>query len=217
MTGAQSPPAAPQEAPGRNPPSPGFSLAERHFVLQGRRPAHLRDIDPLEMDPYLRGLLFTDGTVTRTLEVQALSPVSVEVVGQEAAQATNGIAEALEVADGTAAIRRRVTIGLQGSASPTIWAESHIVPTRLPDGFLSVLNGTSDGIGGSLQQVKLESWRELLWFGLSSPPSWDHFPTSERCVVLLRHYRIISQAQPAMLIAESFAIEQSAGRYQLME
>jgi chorismate-pyruvate lyase len=190
-------------------------LTERHFALQDERPGHLADIGVAAMDPYLRGLLFTDGTVTRTLEVQALSPVSVEVLAQVVSSADEGIANYLEVASGTEAIQRRVAIAIDSSPAPAIWAESYIVPSRLPEGFLRALDGSAEGIGESLQQVKLESWREMLWFGLDSSPSWGAPRSNERCVVLQRLYRVITRGRPAMLICESFAIERRSGVYHL--
>jgi chorismate-pyruvate lyase len=206
--------AAQSEAPPGDSSVTANGLTDRHFVLQDERPDHLVDVDLVAMDPYLRGLLFTDGTVTRTLEVQALSPISVKVTEQEESPAKDEVAKRLEVPAGTAAIQRRVTIGLGAPAAPVIWAESHIVPDRLPAGFLAVLDDSPDGIGQSLQQVKLESWREMLWFGLDSSPEWSQANEEVR-TVLLRLYRVIMQGKPAMLISESFAIEQTFGSYHL--
>lgn len=190
-------------------------LTRRHFVLQERRPSHLDDIELVEMDPTLRNLLFTDGTVTRTLEVQALSQVSVDVVAQSPAFASGSVASCLEVPDGMESIQRRVIIGTHGSPLPAIWAESYIVPSRLPTGFLGLLEDTPDGIGESLQRVKLESWREMLWFGLDSAPSWSELIPESEPTILTRLYRVIIQGRPALLIQESFAIAHRAGAYRL--
>lgn len=190
-------------------------LTQRHFVLQTERPDHLGNIDLVAMDTSLRNLLFTDGTVTRTLEVQALSRVFVEVVSQSRLLVSGRIANHLYVPDGMDSVRRRVIIGTEASTMPVIWAESHIVPSRLPSGFLRVLDDSPDGIGESLQQVKLESWRELLWFGLDSPPSWSGLLPEAEPTVLKRLYRVITQDRPALLISESFAIQQLSGTYHL--
>lgn len=191
------------------------TLTRRHFVLQDRRPEHLADVDLVAMDPYLRGLLFTDGTVTRTLEVQTFSPVSVEVVNQSESTATGLTAEHLRVPATTMTIRRRVRIGLGEATTPVIWAESHIAPSRLPPGFLAVLGESPDGIGESLQQVRLESCREMLWFGIDSLPRWGNFGSVDESKVLRRLYRVIARGRPAMLISESFAIRSIAGVYHL--
>jgi chorismate-pyruvate lyase len=188
-------------------------LSRRHFLLHDGRPAHVAAINPAEMDPFLRGLLFTDGTVTRTLEVKMLSPVSVTVVSQADSTANNDVANHLEVPDGTETVRRRVMIGRAGNASPAIWAESHILPSRLPAGFLGILGNAPDGIGESLQRVALESWRDMLWFGLGPRPGWSFAGSQAPAPVITRLYRVITDGQPALLISESFAIEERAGTY----
>lgn len=200
--------------PASGPEAIARGLTKRHFAMQSERPGFLADIDLLSMDPLLRGLLFTDGTVTRTLEVQGLAPVTVEVVSQERAPARGRTASNLNVPGGADSIRRRVTIGVGSPSVPTIWAQSHIVPARLPDGFLGVLGDSPDGIGESLQQVQLESWRELLWFGLDTPPAWAE-TAKPRAELLRRDYRVIADGRPAMLISESFAIERRSGVYRL--
>jgi chorismate-pyruvate lyase len=190
-------------------------LTARHFVLQEGRPDNVTDVDLVAMDPHLRGLLFTDGTVTRTLEVGALSPVEVSVERQREVAVDEQVASYLDVPVDSEAIERRVTIGLQSSPTPVIWAESHIIAARLPDGFLNVLGGCRDGIGESLQQVKLESWREMLWFGIDVAPTWGPGQEPPAEAVLRRLYRVIAQGRPAMLISECFAVERSGDAYRL--
>jgi len=195
------------------PVAPTGELAQRHFVLQDRRPAHLGDVGLAEMEPFLRGLLFTDGTVTRTLEVQALSRVSVEVIDQAETGVIGQVATHLEVPNGTDALRRRVLIGAGDASAPAIWAESHILPSRLPPGFLSVLQGAPDGIGESLQQVELESHREMLWFGADIHPEWSDVDPNALLPVITRLYRVITGGLPALLISESFSVRKRDGAY----
>lgn len=190
------------------------ALTRRHFVLQDDRPDHLHEVDLAELDPALRCLLFTDGTVTRTLEVQALSRVSVEVVSQATAPALERDAQCLEVPRGMEALRRRVKIGADRGA-PVMWAESHIIPSRLPKGFVDVLGRAADGIGESLQQVQLESWRDMLWFGLDTLPAWSEVERQPPPTALTRLYRVITNCRPALLISESFAVRRSGGLYHL--
>jgi chorismate-pyruvate lyase len=190
-------------------------LARRHFVLQDRRPSHLGDVGLAEMEPFLRGLLFTDGTVTRTLEVQALSQVSVEVVDQSDTTVSPPIAGHLMVPAGTESVRRRVLIGTGDPTGPAIWAESHILPSRLPSSFLNVLQGARDGIGESLRQVELESCREMLWFGVDSHPKWSGVEPHTSSSVITRLYRVISGGLPTLLISESFSVTRRDDAYRL--
>jgi chorismate-pyruvate lyase len=191
-----------------------MELIDRHFLLNDRRPPDLGDVDPGEMDPFLRGLLFTDGTVTRTLEVRALRRVQVTVIEQADLPLGAREADGLRAAAGTDAVRRRVAIGAEG-AEPAVWAESHILPGRLPAGFLGVLGGARDGIGESLQTVELESWREMLWLGLSEPPTWGPSAPAADSPAITRCYRVITAGSPALLITECFAVERRDGAYRL--
>jgi chorismate-pyruvate lyase len=200
----------------RGRPEPGGEdLVSRHFVLQGERPGHLEAAAIGALDPFLRSLLFTDGTVTRALAAQTLAPVSVARLGQEEVAVPAEVARQLELDPAAPAIRRRVRIGIGAGAEPVLWAESHIVPERLPPGFVGLLDGAPDGIGQSLQRVALESYRELLWFGFDAGPDWAEAAPRERRGTIQRLYRVISERQAAILICESFAVEERLGTYRL--
>ena len=193
-------------------------LATRDFVMQDSRPSDVKDVAVSAMDLFLRTLLFTDGTVTRTLEAHTLSRVSVEVIYQAKSLASASVANYLQFPDGGAVTKRRVRIGIDASARSAIWAESHLVPDRLPPDFLRLLDDAPGGIGESLQLVKLESRREMLWFGLDLPPDWAHVVPSSQAglTVLKRLYRVIIQGLPALLICESFAVGRQSGAYRLL-
>ncbi|HEU4944170.1 MAG TPA: chorismate pyruvate-lyase family protein [Solirubrobacterales bacterium] len=190
-------------------------LALRHFALQGDKPPHLADVDLGELEPALRSLLLTDGTVTRALEAQLLASVSVSVIEQESTPLSDAVASQLDARSGEASVRRLVKIGLADGPAPLIWAESHILPERLPDDFLRVLDNAPEGIGESLQQVRLESCRDLLWFGFDAVPAWSGVTAGPSACVITRCYRVTSGARPCLLIAESFTVEQRDGAYRL--
>ncbi len=189
-------------------------LAELHFAAQDQRPSDLEDVEIVHLDGFLRGLLFTDGTVSRALEAQTLAPVTVEPVEQTQTVAPAQLARYLEIEQTDECIRRRVVMRIAGRSS-SIWAESYVAPQRLPPDFLALLERSSVGIGGSLAQLKLESWRELLWFGLGPPPEWSG-SAAPSATTLTRLYRIITQRQPALLISEAFAVEMRSGVFHLM-
>jgi len=189
-------------------------FVDRHFLAQDQRPAGVREVEIDLLDPFLRNLLFTDGTVTRALEVQTLAPVLVTRLSQtEVSPVPAEVAGYLETDEDEVAIRRRVGIAAGGDAAAAILAESHILPDRLPPGFLGLLDGAPDGIGQSLQRIALESYRELLWLGLDAAPAWAAVPGGE---TIRRLYRIVSGRQAAILISESFAVRWRAGRYRLV-
>lgn len=190
-------------------------LIQRHFLLQDERPDHLGDVEIDAVEPFLRSLLFTDGTVTRALGVQTLAPVCVERIGQSRAPMPADVAECLEIEPEAESIRRQVSIGVGPAGPPLLWAESHIVPERLPPGFLGLLDGAPDGIGQSLQRVALENYRELLWFGLDAPPQWATAVSTDAVGAIRRLYRVVNDGQPAILISESFAVERRGGWYRI--
>lgn len=190
-------------------------LAMLHFTMQNvETAADLQDVEVMALDPALRSLLFTDGTVTRALEVQTLSRVAVDVVHQSPAPAPARAAHCLEVKEATICLRRRVVMRIAARTTPTVWAESYIVPERLPADFVGTLDSTPHGIGGSLEQMRLECRRELLWFRLGASPRWAHAPTAP-VTALVRAYRIIAKGSPVLLISEAFAVEMRSNFYHL--
>lgn len=188
-------------------------LAAQHFVAQSEGEMGLRGVDIVELDPFMRGLLFTDGTVSRALEAHTLSAVRVTAVEQTRVLAPEREGRYLLAEPDEECIRRRVVMSI-ASEHPSVWAESYVLPERLPVEFLAALDGSPQGIGGSLAQLRLESWRELLWFGLGEPPSWGEGAAPGQ-VTLTRFYRIITQGRPALLISEAFAVERRSGSYRL--
>jgi chorismate-pyruvate lyase len=180
-------------------------LAHRIFVMQDERPDDLADVEVAVLDPFVRGLLVTDGTVTRALEMHTLKHVTVDVISQSVEPTPERPARCLAIAPGADSVRRRVVMTIGGSPTHSVCAESYIVPNHLPGGFLDTLAQSEEGIGEALQQVLLESWRELLWFGLGKAPEWA--PIIPTPTALTRVYRVMTAGHAALLIAESFALE----------
>lgn len=187
-------------------------LTRRLFTSQEARAPASRAIPITSLDPFLRGLLFTDGTVTRALEVHTLDSVCVRVLEQAPIQGSGGAAAQLAIATGDQVIRRRVVMESGAGSLLVAHAESYVVPCRLPADFMRALGASPEGIGECLEQLHLECRRELLWFGLSKGAQW----TGENASVLARCYRLIVGGHPAILITESFVVEQRAGIYRLV-
>jgi chorismate-pyruvate lyase len=187
-------------------------LVGRYFAMQEERPEQLHEVAIDALDPFLRGLLFTEGTVTRALSAQVLAPVAVEPLSQATAALPGEVAGWLELPAGEEAVRRQVSIGVGEPTIPVLSAESFLVPDRLPPGFLGLLDAAPDGLGQLLQRFSLESSRELCWFGLDEAPAWA--PRAGR-PTLQRLYRIVSGGQPAILIGEHFEVEEHRGTYHL--
>ena len=195
-----------------------MTVAERlvslHFTAQQDAASDLEVVEMTQLDPFLRGVLFTDGTVSRALEAHTLCHVAVEAVEQAPGPVPARVARQLELDPADECLRRRVVMKIAG-AQPSVWAESYLALHRMPQEFIAQLNGNPQGIGGSLQQLKLESRRELLWFGVGPPPAWAQHADAP-ATALTRCYRVLTQGLPALLICESFAVELRSGLYHLM-
>ena len=187
-------------------------LAEAYFAHQRAKVDGLEPVDVSKIDAFLRGLLFTDGTVTRALEVHTLASVEVDVISQSQAPLTDEPSHHLGAFEGDRCLQRRVRMR-SGELPLGVWAESWILPERLPGAFLGVLGAARQGIGQSMQGLHLESWRELLWFRLGRTPSWTDDGWADGCEAIVRRYRVITGGLPAILIAEWFAVEEHEGRY----
>lgn len=193
-------------------------LVAVHFTAQHETPSELGSVDITQLDSFLRGVLFTDGTVSRALEAQSLCQVVVEAVEQAPGPVPAPVARALELDDPTdECLRRRVVMTI-AQTQPSVWAETYLAVLRMPQQFITQLDGNPQGIGGSLQQLKLESRRELLWFGVGPLPTWAHSvdpAAAAATLALTRCYRVLTQGLPALLICESFALELRSGLYHL--
>jgi chorismate-pyruvate lyase len=177
-------------------------LVARHFVMQGRRPRDVREAAPGALDPTLRCLLFSDGLITRAVEALAVRRVTVRLVDQRPSATPAEAACFLPIAPGEISLRRRVIMSFDEPAAPIgpfTYAESHLVPRLLPAVFLRALPSAA-GIGYALQQARVESRRELLWFGIRATPAWARSVVDRERVV--RSYRIVIVGQPALYVIE---------------
>jgi chorismate-pyruvate lyase len=187
-----------------------------HFTAQHDTPSELSPVDIAQLDPFLRGVLFTDGTVSRALEAHTLCEVVVNTVEQTPGPVPAPVAQQLELQPAEHCLRRRIAMTI-GQLQPSVWAESYLAIQRMPQQFISQLDGNPQGIGGSLQQLKLESRRELLWFGIGPLPAWAQQTDAATpgALALTRCYRVVTQGLPALLICESFALQLHSGVYHL--
>ncbi len=180
------------------------------FVAQDDKPVTLREIDLALLTPFQRGLLVTDGTVTRFIEAYTFTPVEVALL-QQSKRALSAEHIWLELPAGAEVILRQVALQthLPDESSPTIhtYAESLVVPKRLPKSFLEGLESDKHGLGGLLRHSSLETRRELLWCGVENlthlPPAIAHL---EGKPFISRAYRVFANQELLMLINENFPL-----------
>lgn len=200
---------------GTAPHADGRYLIERHFLGQNSLPPELCEVELGSLDPLLRVLLFSDGSITRSLAAHQLEPVAIELIDQAPMPTPPSAAAQLLVDPGRMSICRRVALGFESAPAgfaPSGFAESRLVPERLPPRFLQAVHASRAGIGDALTDTSPEARRELLWFGLGAAPAWV---PSWRGESLFRAYRIVAGGLPAILIQEGFGVRLEGKRYTL--
>ncbi len=156
------------------------------------------------LPPFLRTLMVTDGTVTKSLEAYYWEPVRIEDVIIRETHAEAAI-EWLDVAAGESLIVRSVQ--LRGGVSRRLYASafSIIRTAPLPPGLHGRLLSGEIGIGELIREVGLETYRELLDFGATHDMTpFGGRATDVDCVY--RSYRIVVDHRPAILVSECFPI-----------
>ena len=180
------------------------------FVAQDDKPATLKEINLARLTPFQRGLLVADGTVTRFIEAYTFAPVEV-VLLQQQKQTLSTEHIWLKMPAGGEVISRQVALqNHPQDESPLIihtYADSLIVPQRLPKSILDGLEADKHGLGGLLRCSGLETRRELLWCGIETltdlPSTVAHL---EGEAFISRAYRVFANQEPLMLINEKFPL-----------
>ena len=180
------------------------------FIAQDKKPATLREISLSRLTPFQRGLIVTDGTVTRFIEAYTFAPVEV-VLLQQKKQTLSSDHDWLQLPAGEEVISRQVTLQSpqEKTASPIIYtyADSLIAQKRLPKSILDGLESNTQGLGTLLQHSGLETRRELLWCGVETlidlPPAIARLKGES---FISRAYLVFANQEPLMLINEKFPL-----------
>ena len=180
------------------------------FTAQEDSPPTLRKINLARLTPYQRGLLVTDGTVTRFIEAYTFAPVEV-VLLQQTRQILDTEHTWLNLPTEEEIISRQVVLQTHSQEEPSpiihAYADSLIVPQRLPQSLLDGLESDKHGLGELLQHNGLETQRELLWCGMETltdlPSAITHL---EGETFISRTYRVFADHAPLMLINEKFPL-----------
>lgn len=159
------------------------------------------------LSPFLRTLLVTDGTVTKSLEAYFWEPVVVEKLSQEYSNSANALTE-LQLTDDEKVLRREVL--LRGSQSQNIYAyASSLVRTDMLDTQIrdNLLNNKI-GIGELLREIGLETYREIISFGQADKLSLVNQAKSKEIALehVYRTYLIHIGGDPAIQITEKFPL-----------
>ncbi|BCD96914.1 chorismate--pyruvate lyase family protein [Marinagarivorans cellulosilyticus] len=151
-------------------------------------------VDWLQLPPFIRVLLSTDGTVTKTLEAYFWEPVDVTLCQQgEAPRAAidEGFGVQLPATE-KVWLREVALIGGQ-SGRHYVSALSLIRTTLLPEALRQGLEHGDLGIGGVIRELGLETYRKVIAVGCS-----------DAAAMAWRAYRLYYQGQVVMSIREDF-------------
>lgn len=154
---------------------------------------------------FLRTLLVTDGTVTKSLEAYYWEPIAITGVTQRVTQAEGAI-DWLDVRGGEQVLARYVQLLGERSRRTFANAFSIIRLELIPAELRARLLDGSLGIGELIRSCGLETYRELMEIGMTDDFSLggESCGVEEECVY--RTYRITMNHRPAMLVTECFQI-----------
>ncbi|MCZ6678414.1 MAG: chorismate pyruvate-lyase family protein [Candidatus Poribacteria bacterium] len=178
-------------------------------MAQSAKPEQLGEIDLSNLTPFQRALLGIDGAVTPFIEAYTMEPVEVVRLHQQTQRLSTDHVW-LQAPKGTAVVARQVL--LRGVQSTTLYAYavSLIVLDRLPEVVKEGLAADGEGLGDLLRRGRVETRRELLWYGLEHARELpDAIRYLEGEAFISRTYRIIANGQPMMLINEKFPSRES--------
>lgn len=151
----------------------------------------------LELDrlpPFLRVLLTTDGTVTKSLEAFFWEKISVDASAQSILELAEDMPY-LNSTRGESVTSRHVQ--LRGVHSDKVYAkaQSLIRYDLLPKSFQRDLNDQKLGVGELVRECGLETYREILSLG-----------EDKQTKQVWRIYRIVMEHQPFIQIKEYFPV-----------
>jgi chorismate-pyruvate lyase/acyl carrier protein len=163
-----------------------------------------RSINPLTLSAFQRILLTTDGTLTEILEAFAGESIRVVKLFQEVCVLDQAVS-ALELPWGASVLRRKILLQGRMSLVNFIYAESIIALDRLDEGVRNGLLQSQKPIGLLILERRIETFKEIVDCGREPAGSLaDYFPIAPDAAILSRTYRMITNAQPIMLITEMF-------------
>jgi chorismate-pyruvate lyase len=162
--------------------------------------------------PFLRVLLVTDGTVTKSIEAYFWEALTVENLGQSSVTPINDV-DWVGIRKGEVALQREVR--LMGAHTGTVYAyaKSLLRLEFLPETLRSDLLKGRIGIGELLREGGLETYREILDMGREIDETLAPVFNANRVGELLyRTYRVFMKGEPAILITEKFPYRLFTGR-----
>lgn len=181
-----------------------FDPLSKRFAAQFAKPPQLGPVNLRALTPFQRALLVIDGTVTRFIEVYTLEPVETVRIDQVRFYLTEDHPW-LDVREGAEVGMRQVFIKGKHSDTLYLYAIASVALDRIPKDVRRRLEVQGESLGRVLNENKLETRREILWYGKETVTD---LPEEVRSLYdgpfFSRAYRIIHAGEPIALINEKF-------------
>ena len=183
---------------------------QNYFKTKGYVPGGIitnckqEELDIEALPPFLRTLLFTDGTVTKILEAYFWEPVVVENLGQHVVSLPADVPW-LGMKSGDTVLQREVRLKGAQSENSYVYARSILKLNLLPQHIQEDLLSGKIGIGEVLRESGLETYREIMDIGREHNKSLTSLLGDAGADgVIYRTYRVFINHEPTMLITENF-------------
>ncbi len=163
-------------------------------------------IDLQNIPPFLRTIMVTDGTVTKSLEAWFWEPISITALNNILNICLNSV-EGLEVEAGDKTLQREVY--LKGNHTGQIFAaaRSTVSLKHLPEKVGKQLEEGKIGIGELLREQGVETYRDIFDINYrQSAPKDDELLSQLQGDIISRSYRIRVNGHPAIIVTEFFPV-----------
>ena len=169
-------------------------------------PEQLSTLNFRALTPFQRALMVSDGTVTKFIEAYTLDPVEIIRLSQEHYPLEENHPW-LEADKNSDVMLREVAIRGIYSRNLYVYGVSYIVPELLSRDIRERLEVQGEGIGRILNDYRMETRREVLWFGREKVSDLPR-EISSACngEFISRSYRIIMGGKPIVMINERFPV-----------
>lgn len=157
----------------------------RYFSNSAYRPSSVLSGHYDRLSPFQKAALTTNGTLTLLLEAFFDEPIVAKTVAFHH-ECADDVAHSLRAVDGERMITRQVHLIGEESGLIHVAAHSVLAIDRLPVGFEPLLAREKSGIGHVIQRLKLETYRDLQWWGV-----YNHKINDEIRLSPCRLYKII--------------------------
>jgi chorismate-pyruvate lyase len=186
-------------------------MLKEHFRSRGFIEGGIvRNLNQDEMDiqslpPFLRTLLVTDGTVTKSLEAFFWENIKIETRWQEQCYLTDKL-PCINAEAGDQVLKREVLLHGATSNDVYAYATSYLRTELLDQDIKKQMLEGKIGIGELLREIGLETYREIVDFGRDVFNTSNKYEDEEYIETIYRTYVINIGGKPAIQITERFPL-----------